>query len=286
MRKRMYALLLAGVLTFSQSGMIVLADTAENGSEQQIATQVDDVTVTPKTVTVPRAGGSVTLKASGAKFPSDYVLQDEEGNELEENTDYMGQITGANLFLYFNPNEEDNSKTYYLVIGDKRVATITQEGKSEESSITSVTKLSQEILPDGKTKAVFSVKGNNLKEVGVKILNVKSDVYSVERSGEGPEQRVTVTLPKNEDIYKATYNIQFYKTSNTTGWRDEAVTVTVEPAGAETTDPAISGVMVDKSETEWNEGTVNVTVKGTDLTSDLDVAGKQPRRSHRRAFIA
>ena len=272
MRKRMYALLLAGVLTFSQSGMIVLADTAENGSEQQIATQADDVTVTPKTVTVPRAGGSVTLKASGAKFPSDYVLQDEEGNELEENTDYMGQITGANLFLYFNPNEEDNSKTYYLVIGDKRVATITQEGKSEESSITSVTKLSQEILPDGKTKAVFSVKGNNLKEVGVKILNVKSDVYSVERSGEGPEQRVTVTLPKNEDIYKATYNIQFYKTSNTTGWRDEAVTVTVEPAGAETTDPAISGVMVDKSETEWNEGTVNVTVKGTDLTSDLDVA--------------
>ena len=280
MRKRLYALLLAGVLTFSQSGMIVLASTADSGSEQQIATQADDVTVTVnKSVISAEGDASVKFTISSGSFPTDYSFQDVEGNELEEGVDYIeNRASGANIFIGFPENEETTEKVFNLVIDGKVMATVTQEGKADESTkavIKKVTKESQSKLADGRTQVVFNATGTNLKEVGVKVKEgfsaVNTSKYTVKRDGEGTEQKITITLPANTDEFAVNYTIEFYNTTTDT---TVAVThkVTIEPADTETAEPAITGVTVDNSETEWNEGTVNVTVKGTDLTSDLDVA--------------
>ena len=280
MRKRMYALLLAGVLTFSQSGMIVLAGTAESGSGQQIATQADDVTVTVNKPVVDAIGDySVIFKASTGTIPTDYSFQDADGNELEEGKDYfINNYSLSKLVIEIPENEETTEREFNLVINGKVVATVTQKGKVEEGKaplIQQVDKKSQTKLPDGRTQVVYNVTGSNLKEVGVKVKEgfsyLSTSKYTVVRSGEGNEQLVTVTLPANTDPFDTNYTINFYNSSTDTTAVAVSDTVTIKPAEAETTEPAITDVTVDKSESEWNEGTFNVTVKGKNLTSDLDV---------------
>lgn len=276
MKKRLYALLLVGVLTFNQAGMIVFAE--DSGAAQQESVQFSSIgSVSVNKTSIEAQGGQVRFTLDdGGDFPSDYSIVDDKGIELKADIDYMEvSVNGSRMFLQIGANTSATARTLYLVINGEHVASVQQAGQSDvAASISGIEKSSQKKLADGRTQVVYKVSGSNLKEVGIKVkegfnTTLKEGTYTVERSGAGTEQTVTITLPANNDEFDTTYTINFFGSTDSQTV-EKSDKVTVSPAG-QTTQASISGVSVDKAETEWNEGTVTASVKGTGLSSDLEV---------------
>lgn len=274
MKKRLYALLLVGVLTFNQAGMIVFAE------DSGVAQQADGLLSETKgfsvsTISLGVEGGQVYFTLNGGTtFPEEYSIEDEDGNVLEKGMDYIENARSGNrMYISVGQNPSASERTLYLIIDGERVASFKQAGQSTvKAEITDVIKESQATLSDGRTQVVYKVLGSNLKEIGIKVkeglsYTIPTSQYTVERSGEGAEQTVTLTFQPVEFV--SDYKIYFYASidSQTVG---KSETIRLSPAD-QTAQASISDVSVDKEETEWNEGTVNVSVKGTELSSDLEV---------------
>ena len=151
MRKRMYALLLAGVMVFSQSGLTVMAADAvetETPAVVQAAT-----TVTPNKTSIPATGGYII-------FTTDDKVEDWSvwvgDQELVEEQDYYVDVTSSIrtvVGFFENPGTEARTLT---VILDGIETEITQEA-AENTGITGVTLVSRTFLADGKTELVYDV---------------------------------------------------------------------------------------------------------------------------------
>lgn len=277
MKQRLYALLLVGVLTFNQAGMIVFAEDG-NRTQQTVMPMSVEGTVTTNKTLISAEGESVRFTISEGEFPKNYSVEAEDGTVLKAGEDYTESVrSGDRLYLAIGANKSSAQRTLYLVIEGQRVASVQQRGAVvDEAKISAVTKVSQDVLEDGKTQVVYKVSGENLKEVGIKVkegfTNVSSKKYTVKRTGNGAEQVVTITFTPNTEEFDWNYSIQFYKSVDSlTVEKTEKITISPYSGGT-IVKPEISSVSVDKTETKWNEGTVEMTVQGTNLTSDLEVS--------------
>ena len=191
MKKRMWALVLAGVLVISQCDTVVLAADAAKTPVVYQATSA-----TPNKTSIDVAGGSVTFTVDGAVKS---CVVKEGDTVLEQDKDYMvnDMSERGKYAVIFNENTQTVARTFTVSL-DGVETTITQAAKTS-AEISSVTEVSSTKLADGKTEYVYNVEGTNLEEVGVVLfrnVNSKFDAgqYSVSREGTGNVQKVTVTI--------------------------------------------------------------------------------------------
>ena len=150
MRKRMYALLLAGVMVFSQSGLTVMA--ADAVETETPAVVYEGMTVVPSATTIGSNGGQITFEVSQTVTEYSVMVGD---TELEEEQDYSIYNGSTKTYLWIDPNPGLTARTLTVILNG--VATdIVQEAPSS-SAITGVTLVSRTFLADGKTEFVYDV---------------------------------------------------------------------------------------------------------------------------------
>ncbi len=196
MKKRMWALVLAGVLVISQCDTVVMAMDA---TDTPVVYQT--TTATPNKTNIVATGGSVIFTVSG-KVETCVVKEGDNVLEQGDNKDYtvndMSDTTGRYIIV-FPENTKTTIRTFTVNL-DGIETTITQDAKvAAESVISSVAEISRTVLSDGRTEYVYNVEGTDLEEVGVALfrtVNTKfsPDQYSVKRQGTGSLQEVTVTI--------------------------------------------------------------------------------------------
>ena len=276
MRKRMYALLLAGVMVFSQSGLTVMAADAvetETPAVVQAAT-----TVTPNKTSIPATGGYII-------FTTDDKVEDWSvwvgDQELVEEQDYYVDVTSSIrtvVGFFENPGTEARTLT---VILDGIETEITQEA-AENTGITGVTLVSRTFLADGKTEFVYDVEGQDLQEVGIRVKEgvnktINASKYEVKREGTGEKQRVTITfvpysqLGEFDDVLN--WTIRFYPSSSDMTSSDyKTADIQIFKDETPAADTAITSVTASAETAAYANGTVELTVAGTGLdTADLEV---------------
>lgn len=197
MKKRMWALVLAGVLVISQCDTVVLAADAAKTPVVYQATSV-----TPNKTSIDAVGGSVTFTVDGAVKS---CVVKEGDTVLEQDKDYTvdDRSDSGKYIVIFNENTQAVARTFTVSL-DGVETTITQTAKTS-AEISSVTEVSSTKLADGRTEYVYNVEGTNLEEVGVVLfrnVNSKFDAgqYSVSREGTGNAQKVTVTIAAWADL--------------------------------------------------------------------------------------
>ena len=197
MKKRMWALVLAGVLVISQCDTVVLAADAAKTPVVYQATSV-----TPNKTSIDAVGGSVTFTVDGAVKS---CVVKEGDTVLEQDKDYTvdDRSDSGKYIVIFNENTQAVARTFTVSL-DGVETTITQAAKTS-AEISSVTEVSSTKLADGRTEYVYNVEGTNLEEVGVVLfrnVNSKFDAgqYSVNREGTGNAQKVTVTIAAWADL--------------------------------------------------------------------------------------
>ena len=197
MKKRMWALVLAGVLVISQCDTVVLAADAAKTPVVYQATSV-----TPNKTSIDAVGGSVTFTVDGAVKS---CVVKEGDTVLEQDKDYTvdDRSDSGKYIVIFNENTQAVARTFTVSL-DGVETTITQAAKTS-AEISSVTEVSSTKLADGRTEYVYNVEGTNLEEVGVVLfrnVNSKFDAgqYSVSREGTGNVQKVTVTIAAWADL--------------------------------------------------------------------------------------
>ena len=197
MKKRMWALVLAGVLVISQCDTVVLAADAAKTPVVYQATSV-----TPNKTSIDAVRGSVTFTVDGAVKS---CVVKEGDTVLEQDKDYTvdDRSDSGKYIVIFNENTQAVARTFTVSL-DGVETTITQAAKTS-AEISSVTEVSSTKLADGRTEYVYNVEGTNLEEVGVVLfrnVNSKFDAgqYSVSREGTGNVQKVTVTIAAWADL--------------------------------------------------------------------------------------
>lgn len=274
MKKRMWALVLVGVLAFGQTDAVVFAQDTALQSDEGIMTGTNGIVVTPTEKKISADGGQAIFNAAGGSL-ANYKLVDSTGKEVVSGEDYQELMLapdGATLVLNILQNKGSEERRWTLQVEGEALATIIQAGKSAvESVLTDVKEISKKVLPDGRTEVVYTVSGSNLEEVGIKVKEwftiIPTSVYEIEREGTGDSQNVKLTFPRNEDTWEWEYTVHFYPTINTAGDGAQMNNITIDPAGA-AIQTAITSVAPLKTEAEWNETEVEFTVTGTGLTSD------------------
>ena len=301
MKKRMWALLLAGVLTIGQCGTVVFA--ADETSEQPVisAGETDEpvaygeTSVTPNKTNVDASGGSIIFTVS-EKVETCIVNEGEQ--TLVMGTDYsvndMSDSSGRYIII-FPENTLTSERTFTVILNGVEI-TITQAGKpAVESSISKVTQVSRTFLDNGRTEYVYDVEGENLQEVGVlvhKSVNSKftASQYTVNREGTGTMQRVTVSIAPWDEL-NAMFDeteikgfIRFYPTTSDMGsWNyveqlDIQLIKDEKPAEPETPEmvvtPNNTAISADGGyvvfEVSQSVKEYSVTVDGVELVEDED----------------
>lgn len=275
MRKRMYALLLAGVMVFSQSGLTVMA--ADAVETETPAVVYEGMTVVPSATTIGANGGQIIFEVSQTVTEYSIMVGD---TELEEEQDYSIYNASAKTYLWIDPNPGLTARTLTVILNG--VATdIVQEAPSS-SAITGVTLVSRTFLADGKTEFVYDVEGQDLQEVGIRVkegINKTIDVskYEVKREGTGAKQRVTITfvpysqLGEFDDVLN--WTIRFYpSSSDMTSSNYKTADIQIIKNETPAADAAITSVTASAETAAYANGTVELTVAGTGLdTADLEV---------------
>lgn len=287
-------LLLAGVLIFSQTGIVLAADDL-GGAETVVSQRSGEAQITPETVqTKTNQGAKFAITApdeSGyTKVYAYRVL--EQGKEWEEYSDYMiSGGTESNSYapaeitiipIKANPGAEsrtlmvefdtDGDGTYELS------GTIIQLGEDQEesgSTITGVTEASRKVQ-GGKLVVEYKLTGTALKEDQTEV-KVKQGMYAPEEwlydiavSGSGTEQTVTITF--SPDIAEATYTISFAASGSSGSSEEMTVTVPKEgELGEETQEQTLIKVTASKTEITNTDRTVEFDLEGTGLTEETGV---------------
>ena len=296
MKKRMWALVLAGVLVISQCDTVVMAMDA---TDTPVVYQT--TTATPNKTNIVATGGSVIFTVSG-KVETCVVKEGDNVLEQGDNKDYtvndMSDTTGRYIIV-FPENTKTTIRTFTVNL-DGIETTITQDAKvAAESVISSVAEISRTVLSDGRTEYVYNVEGTDLEEVGVALfrtVNTKfsPDQYSVKRQGTGSLQEVTVTIESwanlNPDEFEdkagaISGTTCFYPTSSVsmlyyTASERKSVEVKKENS-SETPDvpekAEITSVKASKTTVESTGDTVEFTVTGTNLDAASLEAAVAPK---------
>ena len=149
MKKRMWALVLAGVLVISQCDTVVLAADAAKTPVVYQATSV-----TPNKTSIDAVGGSVTFTVDGAVKS---CVVKEGDTVLEQDKDYTvdDRSDSGKYIVIFNENTQAVARTFTVSL-DGVETTITQAAKTS-AEISSVTEVSSTKLADGRTEYVYNV---------------------------------------------------------------------------------------------------------------------------------
>lgn len=294
MKKRISMLLLAGVLTLSQTGPVLAADVLARPAGERSKIAGEGYTANLGTVT--------TSTNYGAKF-SIYAPDDSgytrlsgcrvlEGDETwREGEDYMISSDGESgsysplevtvIPLKKNPGSGFRTLTVeFDTDGDgiyDVTGTIIQLGDDSSqsgSAITGVEEVAKEVR-SGKLVVTYKLTGTDLKEDQTEI-KVKQGMYEaaewlydIEVSGAGTEQTVTITF--TPDVIEATYTVTF----SIAGTSENAGTMTVTvPKEGELEAPegqTLTEVTPSKTEITNTDRTVEFTLKGTGLTESTGV---------------
>ena len=219
MKKRMWALLLAGVLTIGQCGTVVFA-ADETGGQPIVAadepTAYAATSVTPNKTSVVTSGGSIIFTVD--EQVNECVVKEGE-RILSLNVDYTVNADIPGKYIVTFPENSGTSQRTFTVILDGIETSITQDGKPAiESTISDVILQSRTVLADGKVEFTYDVSGDNIEEVGIKIKegSYKTTLpYNVGRVGTGEKQTVTITFDKYTDPWDVNLVVHFYPTSDT-----------------------------------------------------------------------
>lgn len=286
-------MLLASVLTLSQTGLVLAADAPADpaGEMTKIAGGYATGLGTVTTETYQGAKFSIYAPDSSGytKLEGYRVLEGED--EWTEYEDYMISISENGSYsplevtvipLKANPGSESRTLTVeFDTDGDSvydLAGTIIQLGEDPAqagSTITGVTEVSK-TARGGKLVVEYRLTGTDLREDQTEI-KVKQGMYEADEglcevavSGSGTEQTVTVTF--TSDIFETTYTILF----STAGASQAAatMTVTVPKEGDLVEEPEgqmLTGVTASKTKISNADRTVEFTLEGTGLTENTGV---------------
>lgn len=234
MKKRMWALVIAGVLVFNQAGMVVFAQEPVK-QEQKDAR---GVIVTPEKVEIGSAANSLVkfeveddealytkvyaydVKADGKRLMegTDYILSASEPGSLQPSTitfvmlkEYTG-IADRDITIQLDTDGYGEFRTTVHVLQKG-------SGSGIEQVIDSIKEISRETLEDKSVKVTYEVTGTAMDKVGVKAQEPGSLYWmapiSVKSEGTAEKQTVTVTFEVEfGKVPEGAYKVRFYPSQN------------------------------------------------------------------------
>lgn len=295
MKKRLGILMLAGVLTFNQAGLVAFAQ--EPAGEGQKAAR--EVEVTGKLEIGSSANATVRFQVEDLdEMYSRIYAYDVKinGTRLVEGTDYTISSTNPGsyqptevTFMMLKAYDGIADRNIIIDLDTKgygeysKTVTILQKGSGSgvEQTISDVKEVSRELLADKSTKIVYEVTGTNLDKIGIKAKKegafVNLDQFDLTVSSTGTAEKQTVTLTFN-NVFSApegSYTIKFYPSQNTSGTAAKEITTVIDPNAVTppvVTAPTLTGVTASQTNITAAETTVEFTLTGTNLTADTGVA--------------